>query len=251
MTESVDTRGLWARLWTRITVRVAALLLVLGIFVDYVGQQRDFGKWPDLFLPSVALLFVSTGVVLFFFGLGASAGRRGLHKSLMKALLISVPLCSVHAIFYAVLKMSETGADRSGRCSQIIDIANATEVIPESPVFPGRAALGCSNVRHGMFFMPYYIVSVYGVTDRADQERVLQGLSNLSFFGGCISHPRQILRSLHLDSASWQVWPRVGRARATREVASRCIPGLKSLFRNKPPDAYCKAERSKRRWAWF
>jgi hypothetical protein len=176
--ESVDTSGLWTRLWARTAVRVAALLLVLGLLLDYVALQHSFGKWPDLFLPSVALLLVSTGVALFFFGLGANAVRRGLHKSLMMALLISVPLSSVHAIFYAMMKMLETGADRYGQCSQIIDIAKTAEVIPESPVYPGEPTVGCANLRHGMFLLPYYELSVYGVTDRPNQARVLQGLSN-------------------------------------------------------------------------
>jgi hypothetical protein len=176
--ELVETSGFWTRLWTRITVRIAALLLVLGFLLDYVVQQRTFGKWLDLFLPSAAFLFVSTGVALFFFGLGVNAVRRGLHKSLMMALLISVLVSSVHSIFYAMMKMLETGADRYGQCSQIIEIANGSEVIPESPVYPGGPAVGCANVRHGMFLMPYYELSVYGVTDRADQTRVLQGLSN-------------------------------------------------------------------------
>jgi hypothetical protein len=176
--ESVDTRGLWTRLWSRTTVRIAALLLVIGFLLDYVALQQSFGKWPDLFFPSAAFLFVSTGVTLFFFGLGANSVRRGLQKSLMMSLLISIPLSSVHAIYYAVFKMVETGADRYAQCSHLIEEANATGVIPEFPAQAGQPALGCAVERYGMFLMPYDVLSVYGVTGWAEQARLLQSLSN-------------------------------------------------------------------------
>jgi hypothetical protein len=173
-----DTRGLWTRLWTRAPVRIAALLLVLGFIVDYVELQHSLGKWPDLFLPSVAFLFVSTGAVLFFFGLSANWLRRGLQRSLLTALLISVPLSSVHASYYAITKIFERGVDRYGECSQLIEIASESGAIPESPASPGQPALGCAVERYGMFLMPYNVLAVYGVTDPTQQAMVLQSLSD-------------------------------------------------------------------------
>lgn len=181
-----ETSGPWRRIWTRITSRIAASILVVGFLLDYTAQQHTFGKWPDLFLPSVAFLFASTAVVLFFVGLRFNSPRRGIQKILLISLVISVPLTSMHATLYAITKMSERGRDRYGQCSQIVEVANATEVIPESPVFPGQPTADCGNFRHGMLLMPYYELSVWGVTESGEQARVMQGLTNYRSSSGVL-----------------------------------------------------------------
>ena len=102
------------------------------------------------------------------------------------AVLISVPLTSVHASYYAITKIFERGVDRYGQCPQLIDVTKETGIVPESPAFPGQPALGCGVERYGMSLMPYNVLAVYGVTDQIQQAGVLRGLSNYRSVAGTL-----------------------------------------------------------------
>jgi len=158
----------------------------LGLLINYIADRRGFANWFDLLLVSVAFGLTLTAVMLFLLSLKPRLAEKGIRHSLLLTLAISVPLTGLYAAFYFGMQNFQTGADRYGQCLQITEVANATSVIPESPVFPGQPAVGCSNLRHGMFLMPYYELSVFGVMDRGEQVLVIKSLANYRSLGATL-----------------------------------------------------------------
>jgi hypothetical protein len=184
--EILTEPSLWRRLVSMPTVRFAGFTLLLGLLLNYVTERRGFTNQVDLLLVTVAFGLTLTAVILFLLSLKPRLAERGVRHCVLLTLVISVPFTGLYAAFYFGMHGIQTGADRYGQCSQLIEVANAPKVIPESPVVPGRPALGCSNLRHGMFLMPYYELSVYGVTDRGEQASVMQGLANYRSSGAAL-----------------------------------------------------------------
>lgn len=184
--EILTEPSLWRRLASMATVRFAGFTLLLGLLLNYVTERRGFTIKVDLLLVTVAFGLTLTAVILFLLSLKPRLAKRGVRYCVLLTLAISVPVTGLYAVFYFGMQIIQTGADRYGQCSQLLEVVNAPEVIPESPVFPGSPTAGCSNLRHGMFLMPYYELSVYGVTDRGKQARVMQGLSNYRSSGATL-----------------------------------------------------------------
>jgi hypothetical protein len=177
---------IWRMLSVSPTVRFAGFTLLLGLLVNYSTESRGTTNWFDLLLATVAFGLTMTAVILFLFSLKPRLRDRGIRHCLLLTLAVSVPLTGLYAVFYFGMQSIKTSADGYGQCPQIAEVANATGVIPESLAFPGNPAVGCSNLRHGMFLMPYYEISVYGVTDPSEQARVMQGLANYRSSGATL-----------------------------------------------------------------
>ena len=93
-------------------------------------------------------------------------------------LLISLLMTALYAVFYLGMQLVATGADRLGECNRLIEAVSTSHDIPDSIAVPGKPAVGCAVERYGILLSFYNDVSVSGVTDRAAQDRVLQGLSD-------------------------------------------------------------------------
>ncbi|MHB8527839.1 MAG: hypothetical protein ACYDD2_17075 [Candidatus Acidiferrales bacterium] len=190
------------RLWNRPRVRLGAALLILGFLLNYVLENEFFfrlgtrtayqylGGWPNLFLPIAAFYLALAGLVLFVFELKGRSASRNLHGRFLPALLISLLFTVFYGIFYLGMQFLQTGADRLGECHGLEQAANTSHDIPESMVWPGHSAVGCSVEKYGMFLSYYNDLAVYGVTNRAAQDRVLHNLS--AYHRKAHTHPMHI-----------------------------------------------------------
>lgn len=100
-------------------------------------------------------------------------GRWRFWPAFVAATLLTVP----YAAFYVGVQFIASGADRLGECPGLVrSIAASGVVTDKSPYPPGGLAIGCGNNRYGMLLSWYNDLSIYGVTDPASEERVLQAL---------------------------------------------------------------------------
>jgi hypothetical protein len=90
--------------------------------------------------------------------------------------LFSIP-AAAYGLLFLVVQFMQTGADRAGQCEGMERAAAMSGLIPESVVFPSQPAIGCGNERYGIFFSLYNDVTIWGVTNRIDQDRILRILS--------------------------------------------------------------------------
>ncbi len=185
---------------------LGTLTCLAGLLLNEIPWYRSFGKWVDLLLPIVAFFLAVTGVTWLLTGLLRRSYTRELSQLDSHALnisllptvavpaaetrerrrvffpvsLLSVPLTVVFGLFYFGMQFIQSGADGIGQCDGLNQAAAATGVIPESVVFHSRPAVGCGNERYGMFLSFYNNMTVYGVTNPADQDRILQTLAEYS-----------------------------------------------------------------------
>jgi hypothetical protein len=177
-------------LWKRLDTLWGVSLIAGGLLVNYVLEHRTFlkpgmlspraylGAWPDIFLPSLAFFLAVSGVILFAIGVKRSVLPGTGQWRFWPAFLIAIPLAILYGVFYFGMQFIATGADRFGECPGLDEAANASHEIPESLLVPGEPAVGCAVERYGMFLSYYNDLAVFGVTDRAAQERVLRNLSD-------------------------------------------------------------------------
>jgi hypothetical protein len=171
--------------WNYPQVRLGLAVMIMGLLFNYVLEEHIFvrlgtktaygyaGGWPNLFLPIVAFYLSVAGFILFLFGL---KGRAGFNNPLT-TLVISIVLTALYGAFYLGVQFIQTGADRLGECEGLNQAANSTNDLPESIIFPGRPAVGCSVERYGMFHSFYNDLSVTGVTSLGTQNHILENLS--------------------------------------------------------------------------
>jgi hypothetical protein len=189
------------------TVTAGALLLASGLAINYLLERYNVFKvwensrypiaWADLFYPPLCVFLSLTGIVL---GVGGAIYRlpiRCLHRP---ALAIVIPLTVLYTLFAFALQFVQTGADRLGECPGLDQAASNSNAIPPSKVSPDHAAVGCGVERRGILLSFYNDMSVYGVTDLAAQQRVLERVAE--HYRQAHTHPVQVM---FYEEENWSV----------------------------------------------
>jgi hypothetical protein len=191
-------REQYRRLKRRRSVRIAVLILLLGLLLDWAVEQYGFGDWPDLFVTTAAFFLVVTGIALFTIGLVRRSDLKNLWRPLLLTLIVSVPLTILYGAFYFGMQYIQTGADRLGECPDLDQAANASNDVPESLWMPPLPAVGCAVERYGIFLSFYNRLTIRGVTDPTAQERILKNLS--AYRRQHITHP---IRVVFFEKQNW------------------------------------------------
>jgi hypothetical protein len=180
------------------TVTVGVLLLAGGLAINYLLERRNIFaiwersaypvSWVDVFYPPLCVFLALTGIVLVVGGIMERTTVRQLRRHTMR---IAIPLTILYALFSFGMQFIATGADQIGECAGLNQAASSSNVIPDSKRRPGRPAVGCAVERRGIFLSIYNDVWVYGVTDMAAQQHVLDALAERS--RQAHTHPVQVM----------------------------------------------------------
>jgi hypothetical protein len=184
------------------------LLIASGPALNYLFERHNIFKlwenstpvsWADVFYPPLCVFLSLTGIVLVVGE--ATTSDTSIRRLLRHAFAIVIPLTILYALFTFAMQFMQTGADRLGECPGLKEAASASNVIPASTWSPGRPrAVGCEVERRGIFLSYYNYLSVYGVTDAAAQQRVLDGVAQQ--LRQAHTHPVQVM---FYDKENWSV----------------------------------------------
>jgi hypothetical protein len=189
------------------TVLIGLLLLGSGLGLNYLFEHNGIFRvwenspyevsWLDGIYPPVCVFLSLTGIALVVGGVMSHAAIRRL---LRQAFVIVIPLTILYALFTFGIHFVMTGADRLGECPGLDQAAVSSNVIPESKILPGRPAVGCGVERRGIFLSYYNSIAVFGVTDAAAQQRVLDEVAEQ--VRQAHTHPVQVM---FYESENWLV----------------------------------------------
>jgi len=195
MTSATGHRG------DRQTVLAGLLLLASGLGANYLLERHNVFKlweqsryqisWSDAFYPPLCVFLAIAGILLLVGG-----GKRGFWG----AVGVAIPLTVIYSLFFFAMQFVQTGADRLGECPGLDQAASSSHVIPMSKVRPGYLAVGCGVERRGIFLAFYNDMSVYGVTDKAAQEHVLESIA--AHYRQAHTHP---VRVMFYEEENWSV----------------------------------------------
>jgi len=191
---------------SRDTMITGVVLLASGPTLNYLFERHNVFKlwensrypisWADLFYPPLCVFLSLTGIVF----VGGAIGRTSFRQLRKLTFMIVIPVTILYALLAFVMQFMQTGADRLGECPGLDQAASSSNVIPDSKQRPGYAAVGCAVERRGVFFSYYNYMWVYGVTDAAAQQRVLDGIAVQ--FRQAHTHPVQVM---FYDKENWSV----------------------------------------------
>jgi hypothetical protein len=194
---------------------VGLTLLVSGPIINYLLERHNIFKvwensaypisWSDVFYPPLCVFLSLTGMVL---AVGGAISRTTIRKLRPYALAIVIPLTLAYTLFTFAMQFIATGADRLGECPGLDQAAASSSVIPKSEWRPSHLAVGCGVERRGIFLSSYNDIWVYGVTESAAQQRVLDRVAE--HFRQARTHPVQVV---FLEKENWTV--RQGKNGAT------------------------------------
>lgn len=183
------------------------LLLVSGPALNFIFERYNIFafledpayrvSWLDLLYPPICVFLFLNGIVLT---VGAATRRAAGRRLLGYALAIVVPVTLFYVLFSFGMQFIQTGADRLGECPGLDQAASSSNVIPEAEWRPGHSAVSCGVERRGVFLSYYNDLRVYGVADRAAQQRVLDRLAE--YRRQANTHPVQVM---FYESANWSV----------------------------------------------
>lgn len=196
MTSATGHHGL-----TRQTEIAGLLLLASGLGTNYLLERHNVFKlwensrypvsWSDAFYPPLCVLLATTGILLLV---------GGIMRRFWVAFGVAIPLTVLYSLFFFGIQFVQTGADRLGECPGLDQAARDSHLIPLSKVTPGSVAVGCGVERRGVFLAFYNDMSVYGVTDTAAQEHVLEGIAE--HYRQAHTHP---VRVRFYEEENWSV----------------------------------------------
>jgi hypothetical protein len=192
---------------SRNPIIIGLLLLASGLAFNFLFERNGIFKvWEnspypvsalDGIYPPVCVFLSLTGIALV---VGGAMSHAAIRRLLRQAFVIVIPLTVLYALFNIGLQFVSTGADRLGECPGLDQAASSSNVIPESVRRPGHPAVGCEVERRGIFLSYYNYIWVYGVTDAAAQQLVLDGIAE--HFRQAHPHPVQLM---FYDKENWSV----------------------------------------------
>ena len=181
---------------------VGALLLASGLVMNYLLERHNIFKvwenssypisWADMLYPPLCVFLSLAGIALFVAGV--------IRRSRIPAFAIAVLVTIFYTLFAFAMQFIQTGADRLGECPGLAQAASSANVIPDSKVRPGHPAVACSVERRGLFLSYYNDMSVYGITDPAAQQSVLDRVAE--HYRQAHTHPVQVV---FFESENWSV----------------------------------------------
>jgi hypothetical protein len=188
-------------------IAIGVLLLASGLALNYLFERKNIFKvwensryaisWADVFYPPLCVFLSLAGIVLV---VGGAISRTRIRRLLTHAFAIVIPLTVLYTLFSFAMQFIQTGADRLGECPGLDQAAASSNVIPESEVTPGRPAVGCGVERRGIFLSYYNDMAVFGVTDAAEQQRVLDEVAEQ--LRQAHTHPVQVM---FYEKENWSV----------------------------------------------
>jgi hypothetical protein len=114
-------------------------------------------------------------------------------------------------VFYvlAYLVQTTTSSDDVFECVGMIKAVEAKHQIPRSVSVPGKTGIFCDKGVHFPSLNSYNTVTLYGVTDRVEQNAIIDTLQSLRRQ----THIRDILLRF-IDKENWTTWsdPATGRS---------------------------------------
>ena len=172
-----------------IKVSLSIFLVIGGLLLNEIPWYSFPSRANDPWFPIVSFFLTVTGAAYLLDGLLQMSGRSGIIRAHVSGLrtqmvilsvvwLISIPSTAAFGVFYAGMRFMQTGADRTGQCEGLYHVAGLTGLIPKSVVSPSKPAIGCGSERYGMFLSQYNNVTIFGVNDKVEQDRILNALSD-------------------------------------------------------------------------
>jgi hypothetical protein len=180
-----------------LTIWIGPVLIATALALNYRFERFSPLGWEDNLLQPVLCFFLfSVGIVLSLGGFG----RAPIKRLLLYAFCVAFPLTIIYSTFYVGMQFIQTGADRLGECQGLDSAVIASNVIPVSLALPGRAAEGCGVQRRGLFLSFYNSLTVWGVLDPADQQKILDSLAE--YRHRTHGHP---IRVMFFEKENWTV----------------------------------------------
>ncbi len=108
-------------------------------------------------------------------------------------------LCLAYGYFYLI--STATSGEDVLACKAITDPVIAEHGIPESVSASGRPAIFCDLEVRGFFLKPFEHISIYGVTDKEQQDSILRTLEHF--------RPQSKARRMVVDfyeKENWKTW---------------------------------------------
>jgi hypothetical protein len=192
---------------SRSTIVIGLLLLVGGPAINYLFERHNVFKiwensrypvsWADAFYPPLCVFLSLTGIALI---VGGALPRMTVRRIVRYSVAIVISVTALYVLYSFGIQFVATGADRLGECPGLDQAASNSNVIPDSVQRPGRPAVGCEVERRGMFLTYYNYIWVYGVTDAAGQQLVLDRVAE--HFRQAHTHPVQVV---FYEKENWSV----------------------------------------------
>jgi hypothetical protein len=188
------------------SILIGLLLVGSGLGFNYLFERHNVFKllenstpvsWSDVFYPPLCIFLSLTGIVLV---VGSAISRANMRQRLRHAFAIAILPTLAYTLSMFAVQFIASGTDRLGECPGLDQAASSSNVIPESKWQPGKYAVGCAVERRGIFLSYYNYLWVYGVTDAAAQQRVLDGIAE--HFRQAHPHPVQLM---FYDKENWSV----------------------------------------------
>lgn len=163
-------------------VGLGACLVFVALLIDYSVQRHIYVWWQDdkyrqitflLAVPLTLFFMLCTGVILI-----GSMGKGTQRSVPLVAIGGAIGLTALYGMLLVPAQMVQTGADRLGECAGFYEAARNSNVIPtDSPVLGAvGSSVSCGSQRSGMFLTAHNSVTVWGVNDRGEQDRLLNSL---------------------------------------------------------------------------
>jgi hypothetical protein len=188
-------------------VLLGLLLLAVGLGPNYLFERYNgFQGLGEFAVSDIVGRRILSAVVCISVPNGHCHSRRRRDKPCYHSTIATACFrdCgSVHHSSHCVhLRHSlvATGADRLGECTGLDQAAASSNVIPESKVRPGHPAVGCARERRAIFLSYYNDIFVSGVTNTAEQQRVLDAVAE--HFRQAQTHPVQVM---FYEKENWSV----------------------------------------------
>lgn len=178
-------------------ILIGPILLAGGVALDWALERHNIFKllenssdpisWADMFYPPLCVWICLAGMMLLITRQPSSEKNLGV---LLRAVALALPLVVLYTIFDFGMQFVASGADRLGECPGLDRAASESEVIPESQWQTGHRAVGCAVERRGIFLSSYNDLTVFGVTHKGSQQRVIDEVSRQ--YEHAHTHPVQI-----------------------------------------------------------
>ena len=108
---------------------------------------------------------------------------------------------TVYCLIYAPPRIFDFDQNASDQFEALTQAATNAAVIPQSVSDPKRVGVFASSAWYGMFFTRFDVISIYGVTGRESQDRILQTFGDY--------HRIHSTRPLHVqfyERENWSTW---------------------------------------------
>jgi hypothetical protein len=141
-------------------------------------------------------------------GNSASSHSEAIKKDYIPKIILTLLVLFVLAYGYYYLTAALTSGDDVLECKAIAGLVASAAVVPESVSTPGRPAIFCDAEARGFFLTRFDHVRIYGVTDKNQQDSILEALGH--------KQTQSKLRKITVDfyeKENWKTWSDPGTGR--------------------------------------